>query len=244
MRSPRTIRALSAAIVLALGAAACGDEADDDPLAVEETTTTTAEAADDGGGDDGAVDDGDDADPGSDVEAPDLPDGWGVIEGDGVTIGAPDEWTGVPLAEFIMGGDDLEQLLPDVDPAMLNQASQIIEQGGVLLAFGPTVDDFTDNVNILAMPIPATMDDLEREADLGMAQLGADVDSIEPVDLPVGEALRVRYSLTFQGPEGPVTIQGVQFFIPQDRTTYVMTVSASADPGEVADGMASSFRPD
>lgn len=239
MRTPRTLRALSAVIVLALGAAACGDEADEDPLGGDTTTSTTAEVSS-GGGDDGGSDGTETtvADP----DEADVPDGWQLVEGDGVSIAVPGGWMGVPLEDFDLGGEDLQEVLPNADEALLNQAAQVVRQGGVLLAFGPLDEMFTDNINILAMPIPATMSQLEQEARLGMDQLGADVISIDQVELPVGPAVRVEYTLDLQGPDGPATVEGIQFFVPQDRMTYVITVSTQADPGAVADDMAETFR--
>lgn len=238
MRSPRSLLALPAAIVLALGAAACGD---DDALDDDAGTTTTTEVpADDGGTDgDGTGDAGTDD---GGTAGPEAPEGWQVVEGDGVSIAAPADWRGLPLDVVAVSGEDLQEVLPDADEALLGQVEQVVRQGGVLLAFGPTVDGFTDNVNVLAMPVAATLEQLEREAELGMGQLGAEVGSIELVELPIGEAVRVRYTLVGQGSDGPVTIEGVQFYVPQEDTTYVMTVSTRTDPAAVADGMAASLR--
>ncbi|MGV3759486.1 MAG: hypothetical protein ACO1PW_08085 [Actinomycetota bacterium] len=231
MRSPRALRHLRAlAVVLALSfvAAACGDEADDDPLGGD--TTTTEGTADDGDRD---GDDGDDS--------AGLPDGWQVIEGEGVAIAVPGDWIDVPLEELEMGSEDFRELMPDADEALINQAAQVVQQGGVLLSFGPPVDDFTDNLNILELPVSAELDELEREAELGMQAMNADLLSLDRVELPVGEAVRVRYSAEFQSPDGPFTVEGVQFYVPLEGVTYVLTVSTSTDPDAIADDMATSF---
>ena len=180
MRSPRTprpVRALAATFALALTVAACGDEADEDPLASEPTTAT-----DDGGSDDS-----------TEGDAADVPDGWKVVEGDGVSVAVPDDWRDVPIEDFAMGEEELREAMPEADDAMLEQAASVVQQGGVLLAFGPPVDGFTDNVNILRLPVAADIEQLEAEAELGMGQVGADVQSMQRVDLPAGEAVRVRY---------------------------------------------------
>jgi|GEM_PF-6318565 len=234
MRSPRTLRhlrALAAVLALSVVAAACSDETEDDPLGGD-TTTTEERSSDDGG----ATDDG-----GSEGAEVEVPDGWQVIEGDGVSIAVPDEWIDVPLEEFEMGSEDFQELMPEADEAMLNQAAQVVQQGGVLLAFGPPVDDFTDNLNILELPVRAELDQLEREAQLGMDALGAEMRSLDRVELPAGDAIRVRYSAEFQSPEGPFTVEGVQFYIPVDGATYVLTISTVADPDDLADDMAASF---
>lgn len=237
MRTPRTLRHLRAfALVLALSlvAAACSDESDDDPLGGD--TTTTEERADDGGTDGGADDDG-----GDDTDDSDLPDGWKVIEGDGVTVAVPEEWIDVPLEDFEMGSEDFQELMPEADEAMLNQAAAVVQQGGVLLAFGPPEDGFTDNLNILRLPVEAELDQLEREAELGMQALGAEMHSLDRVDLPVGEAIRVSYTAEFQSPEGPFSVEGVQLYVPVEGATFVLTISAVEDPSELADEMAQTF---
>lgn len=232
MRSPRSplfARALVALLALAFVAAACSDEADDDPLAGG--PTTEAEGGD-GSGSDGAGEE--------DVED-DLPDGWKVVEGDGVSLAVPEDWVDVPIEDFAMGEEELREAMPEADDAMLQQAASVVQQGGVLLAFGPPEDGFTDNVNILALPVPASIEQLEAEAELGMEQVGADVRSMERVELPIGESVRVRYSAEFQSPDGPYVVEGVQHYVPVGDKTYVLTVSATSDPDDVADQMAASF---
>lgn len=235
MRTPRTLRHLRAlALVLALPlvAAACSDESDEDPLGGD--TTTTEERSDGEGTDDGGDDDG-----GSGDDS--VPDGWKVIEGDGVTIAVPDEWVDVPLEDFEMGSEDFQELMPEADEAMLNQAAAVVQQGGVLLAFGPPEDGFTDNLNILRLPVEAELDQLEREAELGMQALGAEMHSLDRVELPMGEAIRVSYTAEFQSPEGPFSVEGVQLYVPVEGATFVLTISAVEDPGDLADEMAQTF---
>lgn len=236
MRSPRTRRALrplSAALALSLVVAACADEADEEPLS--EGTAPTEQPADAGDGDAG----GDEG--GGDVAGGQVPDGWKLIEGDGVTIAVPEEWIDVPLEDFAMGREDFEELMPEADEAMLNQAAAVVQQGGVLLAFGPPEDGFTDNLNILRLPVSAELDQLEREAELGIQALGAEMHSLDRVTLPMGEAIRVRYTAEFQSPDGPFSVEGVQLYVPVDGDTFVLTVSAVADPGSLADQMAETF---
>ena len=221
MRSPRSplfVRALALLVALASVSAACSDEADVDPLASDATTE-----AGDGGGEDGT---GGGRDDGADV-----PEGWKVVEGDGVSLAVPEDWVGVPIEDFAMSEDDLREAMPEADDAMLQQAASVVEQGGVLLAFGPPEDGFTDNVNILALPVPATIDQLEAEAELGMRQVGADVRSMERVELPAGDAVRVRYSAEFQSPDGPYVVEGVQLYVPVGDETYVLTVERDERTG-------------
>ncbi len=158
-----------------------------------------------------------------------------------MAIAVPGDWIDVPLEELEMGSEDFRELMPDADEALINQAAQVVQQGGVLLSFGPPVDDFTDNLNILELPVSAELDELEREAELGMQAMNADLLSLDRVELPVGEAVRVRYSAEFQSPDGPFTVEGVQFYVPLEGVTYVLTVSTSTDPDAIADDMATSF---
>ncbi|MFP5255026.1 MAG: hypothetical protein ACLGI8_04155 [Acidimicrobiia bacterium] len=228
MRSPRNLRAqraFAAALALSLVVAACSDEADEDPLGGATSTSADGDGVDDGGN----------------TAAASVPDGWKVVEGDGVSIAVPEEWIDVPLEDFELGREDLEELMPQADEAMLNQAVGVVQQGGVLLAFGPPDAGFTDNLNILRLPVSAELDQLEREAELGMEALGAEVHSLDRVELPSGEAIRVSYTAEFQSPDGPFSVEGVQLYLPSDGATFVLTVSAVSDPGELADQMAETF---
>lgn len=232
MRSPRTLRALravSTVLALSVVVAACSDEVDEDPLGAGTATTEQRSDADGGGSDDGGLIGGE------------VPDGWKVVDGDGVRIAVPDAWIDVPLEDLQMGSEDFQELMPDADEAMLNQAAAVVQQGGVLLAFGPPEDGFTDNLNILQLPVATGLDQLEREAELGMQALGAEMHSLDRVELPAGGAIRVSYTAGFQSPDGPFSVEGVQLYVPVDDATFVITVSAVADPGELADQMAATF---
>jgi hypothetical protein len=223
MSSRRPIRFLIAAALLAL-VAACSDKADDDPVA----SSTTERATDDTSArpDDAAA----------------LPSGWHRVTGDGVSLGVPEDWTAVPLDQVELGSEDLKDVLPDADEAMLDQAASIVQQGGVLLVFGPEGDaQFTDNINVLELPVAAKPEQMEDEASAGLEQVGATLHSMDRVEVPNGTAVRVAYAIEFQGPDGPVSIEGVQFYVPGDGKTYVITLSALADPGDLADQMLPTF---
>jgi hypothetical protein len=84
---------------------------------------------------------------------------------------------------------------------------------------------------------------VEDQAATELGSLGAEVDANERVDLPLGEALRIEYSLDVTVPDGgTIPAHGVQFYLPLDGRTYIITVSTSADVATLADTMVDTFR--
>jgi len=223
MPSPRTVRRVAGLLAVAL-LAACSDRADDSPLAEGAATDQGADGSD------------------QPAAGGEVPDGWQRITGDGVSLAVPGDWVDVPLDEFEMGAEDLQDALPEADEAMLEQAASVVQQGGVLLAFGPPgASGFTDNINVLALPVSAELEELEQQAELGLGAVGAELASKEVVEVPSGRAVRVSYSLELDGAEGPYTVRGVQYYVVADGRTFVLTVSALDAPDELADQVADTF---
>src|SRR5690606_11268266 len=133
-------------------------------------------------------------------------------------------------------------LIPDAPEGLISQVETIFQQGGVFMAFAPPEGEFSDNVNILELPASPSLDQIESQAAMGLEQVGGEPDEPERIELDSGEAVRLSYVLSMDAPQGKVTVQGVQYYIPVDGSTYVLTISALDPPGDIGDEMANSFR--
>ena len=58
----------------------------------------------------------------------------------------------------------------------------------------------------------------------------------------MGEAARVEYEAEVTRPDGGQRPRGVQFYVPVDGGTYVITVTAATNVEALADTMAETFR--
>jgi hypothetical protein len=234
-------RPLLALVALVVVLGACASESDqtfDATTTTAERTTTTTDGSD-----------GSTTATTTEAEPPEveLPDGWQLVEGDGVLMGVPSSWTVLDLEE-----GDLEELLdeiieanPDLDSALTGQVRGLLGRGALLFAvdFGP--EGYADNVNVIRVPGRAPSDPsmLESTATAGIGMLGGEVTGTRTVSLPAGDALRVEYEVPFGMPDGSsIDIHGVQHYILADAS-YVLTVSqTSPDVGDLADQIAESFR--
>jgi hypothetical protein len=194
-----------------------------------------------------AIDSGDDADStdgGSPVEPVDVPDGYAVIEGDGVSIAAPDDWQEVDPDDFQMTPEEFEKAFPDAPPGFVDQATAAFQQGAALVAFD--VDDqLGANVNIASFPGEVPLSLVESQAKSQLESLGGTVDSSKRVTVPAGEAHRIDYTIDVSGPGGSsVAVSGVQFYVVADGHTHVVTITLPEDPGDLVDTMIDTFRID
>jgi hypothetical protein len=228
-----------AALVIALGACATESE-----QTFEDATTTTTTAADRS-----RTATTTEATTTTEAQRPEVevPEGWQLIEGDGVLMGVPESWTALDLEE-----GDLEELLdeiieanPDLDSALTGQVRGLIGRGAVLFAVDFGLTDYADNANVIRVPGRAPSDPamLESTATAGIGMLGGEVIGTRTVSLPAGEALRVEYEVPFGMPDGTsIDVRGVQHYILADAS-YVLTVSQSTpDVGDLADQIADTFR--
>jgi hypothetical protein len=199
---------------------------------------TSDDGEDDGSDDEASGDGGTSA-----VGAATMPDGYALIEGDGVSIGAPDDWQPIAADDFAMDADDFAAAFPDAPEGMLDQGAQFFEQGAVLVAFEVAGVGYPSNLNILDVPGEAPLGLVETQAEAQIESLNGALVSSDRVDLPVGEALRIEYTLDVALPDGStLPSQGVQYFIPIDGRSYVITVSADDAVADLADAMVDTFR--
>jgi hypothetical protein len=190
---------------------------------------------DDGGdgGDDGAA---------PVIEPADVPDGYAVIEGDGVSIATPDSWKEIAPEDFALSDEEFARAFPNAPDGMLETGSSFFEQGAVLVAFDLGTE-FASNVNIISIPGEAPLSLVESQAESQLGSLGAEVASNEVVQVASGEALRIEYTLDVATPGGgTIPASGVQYYLPLDGRTYIVTVSTGTDVGVLADTMMDTFR--
>lgn len=238
-KAPLIIGAVVAALVLLVGAIVLLGGDDDDDEATTTTTTVedgsdTTEATDtttDDGGSDTTVD-------GSD----EVPDGFEVLEGDGVSIAAPEGWELIDAEDLELGGEDFSNAFPDAPEGLVEQGLGLFENGAILVAFDFSDPEFADNVNVVEIPGEAPLDAIEEPATQQLSSLGGEVIDSGIVELAFGEALRIEYTLAVALPDGSsVPAEGVQYYLPLDGTTYIVTVSTGSGAADLASAMIETF---
>jgi hypothetical protein len=191
---------------------------------------------------DESSDDREDPD-GTGGEPADAPDGFEIVDGDGVSIAAPEEWTVLDAGDLGMTSDEFLDAFPDAPPEMVEQGADMFAQGAVLVAFDFTNASFASNVNILDVPGEAPLGIVSEQAEQQIDALGGDVLDSGNVTVPVGEVARIEYTLEVSLPDGStMPTGGVQFYVPFDGRTYIITVSGVDHVAELADQMIETFR--
>jgi hypothetical protein len=183
-------------------------------------------------------------DGGAGAGAADLPAGYSVVQGDGVSIGVPEGWEGISPEDVALSQEEFEQAFPDVPDEMAERGAAAVDQGSVLVAFDVESGSF-DNVNIIEIPTRIELSLMEQQAETELTAMGAEIGSIEEVSIPAGDALRAEYTLDVALPDGgTVPTQGVQYYVVTDDRTYVITVSSPSDIRDLATVMVDTFRVD
>jgi hypothetical protein len=171
-----------------------------------------------------------------------VPDGYTVIEGDGVSIAVPDGWEEVDPEDFTMTEEEFEAAFPDAPPGFLDQASAALDQGASLVAFDLD-DEFSSNVNIASFPGEAPLSMLEAQATTQLETLDGEVVSSDRLTVPAGDAVRLEYTIPVALPAGSsVQASGVQFYVVADGRTHVITITTIDDVAALADAMIETFR--
>jgi len=195
------------------------------------------------GGSVGGSDRSDEGDSDTTTPRPDAPEGFALVEGDGVVMAIPAGWELIDAADAAMGSDEFTRAFPDAPPEMVEQGMNVFEQGAVLVAFDLSGGEFASNVNVIKIPGEAPLGLIEDQATQQLAAIGGEVVESGIVDVAIGEALRVEYTLAVAAPDGSSTpAQGVQFYVPSSGSTYIVTVSTDAETAGVADEMIETFR--
>ncbi|MGK2947124.1 MAG: hypothetical protein ACSLFP_00995 [Acidimicrobiales bacterium] len=226
--------ALIAAAVLLLG----GDDDDGDDIAASTTTTAEPESTTTTGADDTTTTTGSDG-----LDPADVPDGFTLVEGNGISLVVPDTWEQIDSDDASLSEEELAEAFPGADQDLLQQGLAAFQSGAVLVAIDVSGSDFANNVNVIESPSEFELDFLEVQGRQEIEAVGGVVDEVTRVDLPLGEAVRVTYTLDGVMPDGSsFTVQGIQHYVPFDGSTYIVTVSAVEDLSDIADPMAASLR--
>lgn len=238
-KTPLIVAGVIGVLVLLVGALVLfsgGDDDDDDEVI---TTTTTEEEEDtdttDDDGSDTTAEDPDD-------DPAELPGGYELLEGDGVSIGAPEGWELIAAEDLALGGEDFSSAFPDAPEGLVEQGLGLFENGAVLVAFDFGGEQFADNVNVVEIPGEAPLEEIEDPAAQQLSSLGGEVIDSAIVEVAAGEALRIEYTLAVALPDGSsVPAEGVQYYIPIDGSTYIVTVSTGSEVADLADVMIETF---
>ena len=161
------------------------------------------------------IDGGGDGDDGSDATlAPaEVPEGFALVEGDGVSIATPEGWTKLDADDVDMSAEEFADAFPDAPPEMVEQGVDMFGQGAVLVAFDFTDATFSSNVSIIDLPGEAPLGLVEDQARQQIEALGGAVVDSGSVDAPTGKATRLEYTLDVALPDGSTApASGVQFY--------------------------------
>lgn len=180
---------------------------------------------------------------GTSTPAPDVPEGFELMEGDGVAMATPAGWELIDAADVAMGGEQFSQAFPDAPPEMVEQGMNMFEQGAVLVAFDFSDPAFASNVNVIKIPGEAPLGLIKDQAAQQLATLGGEVIETGRVDVAIGEALRIEYTLDVASPDGSsVPARGVQFYVPAGGSTYIVTVTMGSGSAALADQLIETFQ--
>ena len=171
----------------------------------------------------------------------DVPEGFATMQGNGVSVALPERWTQFTAADMDLSDEELAELFPDVDPAEIANFGSFFEQGAVLLAVDSgSQGNFAANINVLRTPGSSPLNEIEPSALQQLRSIGGVVLDSSEVDLPSGRALRISYRLS----AGELVIEGAQFYVPAGDRTYIVSISATAGTGDLADQIMSTFTVD
>ena len=161
------------------------------------------------------------------ADSPDAPAGYVAYDGlaEGFAVALPDTYVAFGPDELDYG-DLLADIPADVLGGFEEQAAQILDGGGVLVAFDTSgaADGFVENINILKLPTSSTPVNLYLSASrMQLESLGAEVISAEVVDHPDGNAIRMEFSAPGIGS------RGVNFSVLTDDFDWTVTMSTGID---------------
>jgi hypothetical protein len=158
-----------------------------------------------------------------------APPGFEIRQGDGLSLAVPSEWRSLDKESIgrLVDGDRLADVFPDLDESMAAAVARAVDGGVVFMAIDASGADAGRNINVLRVSGAAPLGMVEASLEQQLAQAGipAEVLGTERRDTPLGRALRVHFVETV----GEDDVQVVQYYVPFDGETYIVTGTATDD---------------
>jgi hypothetical protein len=204
MHARRVMSKVALSLALAVALAGCGSSDDKDTTA----TPTSAPAP----------------------TAPQLaaPAGFTVISDPAskFAIAVPETWTQLPLDAATF--DSVAEALRTQNPQLaqtLQQAKSMVGSGGKVFALDPA-DNGATNVNLIVTPAQGItdLDEVAKQATSELGQVGATGITQERTTLAGGDAVKAKFTLNVNTPDGPKQVQETQYYVIRNDTAYILTL--------------------
>jgi hypothetical protein len=220
---------LTAALLTVVGLAACSSSESGAASASAGASTSATGSASDGAA---------------------LPEGWArvEVEGEGFSIGIPEEWQRLSAEDFQDSGalEAMQDANPEAADAIA-QAQQALANGQLQFFAFETGDrtqeaGFAANVNVLNVGDPGsqTIEDIADDIAQSIPQqipVKGEVET-ETTTLPAGEAAVVRYVWTLELPNGEsMDLAVTQYAVVTDEDGYVISLASPAEFADEYDAM-------
>ncbi|MDX2075376.1 MAG: serine/threonine-protein kinase [bacterium] len=171
-----------------------------------------------------------------------IPEGYVLYQGNDVQIAVPEGWTDVTTGDFI---NNAIATMQNVNPQLYNFMLQIKPQieAGVFQIFAIDTDTGV-NVNVAVEQNPFdSLDNVENYISLQYQQLGMEIDFVERVQLPDGEAIHMKARLPIAG--GISSISEFYSLIKDGKlysVTFTINSTTTEDWEDEFDAMLETFR--
>ena len=117
-----------------------------------------------------------------------------------MSIAAPKAWVQLDAGDIDMSADEFAAAFPDAPAEMVEQGVTMFAQGAVLVGFDFTNPTFASNVSVIDIPGEAPLGVAEDQARQQIESLGGEVLESGTVELTLGEAARLEYTLEWPSP--------------------------------------------
>ncbi len=151
----------------------------------------------------------------------------------GLSFTLPRHWEQISLS-----GNDISGLLdfvakadPSMRSALTTDVRQAVKEGITIFAFGPIVDRFASNINVIVEPQPSGpstsgyFDELGVGVKLSLAGAGMKDISTSKVHWSQGTVLQATYTLHLASPS--IAVKGVQDYVWHKGKIFVVTFSSA-----------------
>lgn len=180
------------------------------------------------------------------VEA-ELPEGYKLVSApnNGISFGVPEGWLEMDSEALANDGDVqayLEQAGSETGMDAETLKQQMAQLDLTAMSTTPDAAGFSENVNVLAEPIPASSAPTAGDAEAMVEGINGTPGQFAEVETALGEGITQTYSAEIAG----VAVEGVYIIVPSgtDSGYSIITVSASdaAKAQEIADNIVKSLQ--